>query len=133
MKNKTLFGINAFFSAVILVNLFLPIDRAYIYAIGIVWGALISLLLLAEIFLTKNKLLFFMLFVAQIASVGIFCVMVAKHYSYYKIGWKLNLCLLNFPVMAATFMLANDVFQKKRCISTLFLTFRLARNGMHQL
>lgn len=119
MKNKVLFTISSIFLIISLASLFLPIDTLYIYAINLGMSILAFVLILVILFVKKEKR-FLHLALLQLGSIFIWYALIKCHYSPYRIGWKLYLCLLIFPISLSTFFLVNQVFSKRKILLRCF-------------
>lgn len=126
MKNKILFGINLFFMLCILASMFLPFDSMYIYALDLAIGILVFILLFIEMLIKREKLFLLPLFL-QLMSFALFYIFVndAVRYELHKIGWKINQCLMLFPIIFATFICSRQVFKQKRLLVISFIFLQL--------
>ena len=130
MKNKILFGVNSFFLAAVLTSLFLPIDGIYMYAINWALGVL-SFIFILVTFCIKREKQFLFLSLLQLATLSVVCVYIvcrryySSYYSPYRIGWKLYVCFLILPIAFSHFLLARQIFPKKRalCCFLVLLSF----------
>lgn len=120
MKNNILFGVNSFFLVAILASLFLPIDGKYMYVINLGLGILPFIFFLVTFFIKREKQFIF-LSLFQLALLLFWYVMIGRHYSLYKIGWKLYVCLLISPVAFSHFFLAKQIFQKTKRVRYCFV------------
>ena len=129
MKNKILFGVNSFFLAAVLASLFMPIDGKYVYVINLGLGILSFIFILVTFFVKREKQFIF-LSLFQLALLLFWYVMIDRHYSLYKIGWKLYVCLLISPIAFSHFLLAKQIFPKKRalCCFLVLLSFIFVKN-----
>lgn len=120
MKNKILFGVNSFFLAAVLASLFMPIDGKYVYVINLGLGILSFIFILVTFFVKREKQFIF-LSLFQLALLLFWYVMIGRHYSLYKIGWKLYVCLLISPIAFSHFFLAKQIFQKTKRVRYCFV------------
>ncbi|MBD5427528.1 MAG: hypothetical protein HDR38_08295 [Treponema sp.] len=129
MKNKILFGVNSFFLAAVLVSLFMPIDGKYVYVINLGLGIL-SFIFILVTFCIKREKQFIFLSLFQLALLLFWYVMIGRHYSLYKIGWKLYVSLLISPIAFSHFFLARQIFPKKRALYCfiVLLSFIFVKN-----
>ena len=120
MKNKILFCINSTLFVSVLTSIFLPIDTIYIYAINLLL-AILSLIYFLVTFFVKKEKLFLILFFLQLIFIFIWYVFITCHYSPYRIGWKVYLYLLMFPISLSNFIIANQVFDKRKYLLGCFI------------
>ena len=122
-KTKILFGVNSFFLATVLVSLFMPIDGKYVYVINLGLGVLSFIFILVTFFVKREKQFIF-LSLFQLALLLFWYVMIDRHYSLYKIGWKLYVCLLISPIAFSHFFLAKQIFQKTKRVRYCFVVLQ---------
>ncbi len=105
MKGKIFAIINSVVYFVSICLLFLPVDFIYIYFAEILLSVFFIPLLIVNCVMAKKRMAL-CLTILQIASLIGFVVFVKNRYSYFSVGWKLNLILYFVP---QTFLLCASL------------------------
>ena len=120
MKNKILVVINSTLFVTVLISIFLPIDTICIYGINLLLGILSLIFFLVTFFIKKEKQ-FLILFFLQLILIFTWYIFIICQDSPDRIGWKVYLYLLIAPIFLSDFIIANQVFNKRKFLLWCFI------------